>query len=113
MNTTTSPALLAIYLVVTLIAALPLILFVARYWWTTRGAWRDSHMGKSLMFLNASLASVLLFIAFNTAWTLIAGQSYALRVPIGIALYATLSLSFWRQWWSFEKINNDSKEEDR
>lgn len=106
-------ALLILYLVIALLAFIPEVLYAVRYHLKSGGAWRDHYLGRTIMIKAAVISVLLGFVAFNTTWMIITGGSYALRVPLGMLFFALFAFALWRQWWSFEKIQNDKDKEEK
>lgn len=97
--------------ILSIIATIPLGLFVVRYHLKSAGAWRRNDVGRMLMALACSLVVVLLFIAFNSMWVIFVGPLYQARGPIGLLLFGTLCVTFWNLWRTFEKNSKTPEEE--
>lgn len=112
MKTTETASYLA-SAIFSLIATFPLGAFVIRYHVVSKGAWRRNDVGRMLMALACSLVVVLLFIAFNSLWVIFIGPLYSYRGIIGLALFATLCVTFWNLWRTFEKNSKAPDKENK
>lgn len=107
----TNSGVLIFYLVLSVSALIPEVLYAVRYHTKSNGSWKSHYLGRTLMLKAVVLSLLLAFISFNTMWTIVFGSSYAARVVIGMVLFALFSAALWRQWWSFEKIQREVKKE--
>lgn len=93
--------------VLSLAATVPAWIFVLRYHYKSKGMWKATDLGRSLMSLGMSLAATLTFITFNAFWVIIVGPLYESRGLIGLCLFASITYALWRLVRSFEKIQKE------
>lgn len=105
-------SLLIIYLVISVLALIPTVLYVVRYHMVSRGAWKRHWISRSIMIKALVVMLLMGFVSFNTAWVLIMGQSYAARVPIGMGLFTAFAVALWWDWRTFEKIQKEQRKAD-
>jgi hypothetical protein len=82
--------------------ALGALVFVVSYAWTTRGAWRDSIMGKHVMSFMAAILAVCLLAVIGIIW----GTDWPYRNAIRSAAWATIGACIWWRVWLLIRVQH-------